>query len=273
MQNFLDVHKIDLDRAVRGGYTQNMLKRWTPEEDAIIIRDGRKAEIEGRTSAAVQSRYYYLVGCGEIALKEKQVRWTPEEHELLYLLKSEGMKWSEIAKRIGRSLESCKTHYKRGYGFPVLGYNDWSEERLLELVQKYKNKQLLNYCRDEGEPSAIVIERRFGSWSKAMELAGVVSNKGNLILDKKTLLYLIDFGEFKKIGITQRSLELRFSGFDFKILDLVEYDELIPAWETEQELLKILKPWRYKPIELIGNGATECFKLDSCCDLMHPYQI
>lgn len=264
---------LNLDRAVRGGYNSDMLKRWTKEEDAIIVQNGRKAIVEGRTAAATQSRYYHLVGCGEIPLKEKQVKWTPEEHEVLYYLKSQGLKWSEIASQIGRTLESCKTHYKRGYGFPILGYNDWSDDKLLDLVRKYKGKNVINYKRDAGEPSAGVIERRFGSWSEAMKLAGVPVNSGNLDLNKETSLYLIDFGEFKKIGITQRTVEERFPHLDFKLLDLVKYDELIPAWETEQELLEILRPWQFVAEELIGNGATECFKLDECCDLLHPFQI
>lgn len=248
-----------------------MLKRWTSEEDAIIIREGRKAVIDTRTANAVQGRYYYLVGCGEIPLKEKQVRWSDEETELLYALREQGKTFPEISKIMGRTLESVKSRHKNQRGKYPQGY-DLRDEELLDLVRKYKVKNIINYKRLAGEPSAGVIERRFGSWSEAMKLAGVPINSGNLDLNKETLLYLIDFGHFKKIGITQKTVQERFRGFNFELLDLVKYDELIPAWETERELLDLVKPWKFKPIELIGNGATECFKWDECCDLLHPFQ-
>lgn len=69
------------------------------------------------------------------------------------------------------------------------------------------------------------MERRFGSWNKAVLAAGLDLNTGKLINSKETILYLVQFEKFKKIGITQRTIKDRLVGFpDYEILDQAKTD-------------------------------------------------
>ena len=81
---------------------------------------------------------------------------------------------------------------------------------------------------------------------------------------KDTTLYLVDFGSFKKVGITQQPLEERFKqDKNFKILDTVIMDP-DDAAETESEILKNMR--EFLVIGDIRRGKTECFVFD--CTLL-----
>ena len=79
-----------------------------------------------------------------------------------------------------------------------------------------------------------------------------------------TLLYLVDFGDFKKVGATQVSLEDRFKqDKPFKLLDSA-WLSMQDALDTEEEILKNIR--KFAVIGDIRRGSTECFQLD--CTLL-----
>ena len=223
---------------------------------------------------------------------------------MLKSYKSEGKTNLEISELMGRTVESIKTKWKRINYIPkatvtwsqgdlnlinsglnlgelceklphhsrraiqskkeLIGnfddYRNWSDEDLINIVKKYSDKNLLNKYRLAGEPSAGVIERRFGNWSLAKKSAGMDVDK----IFRPTMLYLVDFGDFKKVGITQEGLEKRFNQFPkYTLLDYVWVPTRIEALELEQAILKNVNKINEK---LLPNGNTECFY--SICTLL-----
>ena len=67
--------------------------------------------------------------------KKSSTKWNAEENQLIIELRGQGMKWSDISRRIpGRTELACRLHYqnyleKRG---------DWDEERKNKLARVYE---------------------------------------------------------------------------------------------------------------------------------------
>lgn len=85
--------------------------------------------------------------------------------------------------------------------------------------------------------------------------------------NRDTTLYYLDFGEFSKIGITKRTVEDRFRGYDleYRVLDQLKLTE-VDARFLEKKLLgmvdKALALPKEHPMVRLG-GYTECFHKDS----------
>lgn len=83
-----------------------MAKRWTPEEDELLLKlrqEGFTAKemasrLEGRTYAAVRTRI------AAIAPDNKNRPWTDKEKQLVYEMKAQGKSNKEIARAIDRTL-------------------------------------------------------------------------------------------------------------------------------------------------------------------------
>lgn len=260
-----------------------MAKKWTKEEFNKLVSarlEGipySEIDLPGRTEAAMKTKIRDSIKANIIPNPhDHYVKWTNEEDEVLKNLKNSGASYIEISKILSRTQDSIKSrlsklsargdiklknHPRSTFATkPLKDKIFWTDEQLLELVRKYKTQDNLNYNREDWEVSAPVIHKRFGSWSEALILAGMESNLGGWDKSRETWVYLVDFGEFKKIGITQRSIHERFSGFpEYKILDsvLLNFNE---AWELERELIKAIEP--YKVIGNLPNGNTECFDYD-----------
>lgn len=91
------------------------------------------------------------------------------------------------------------------------------------------------------------------------------STKGFKINKAATLYYLkIDGGEAYKIGITNRSVNERFSNKDLEIIEVLEtwkYPIGKDALDKEQEILRMYKNHKYEG-ELLESGNTELFTFD-----------
>lgn len=98
-------------------------------------------------------------------------------------------------------------------------------------------------------------------------------NKGKFIYFAKgniCRLYLIevynDEERFLKIGITSKSVNIRFSGsrklpYEYNIIKEIESDDSGYVWEEEIRLKQEFKEYKYNP-KLNFKGYTECFKLE-----------
>jgi hypothetical protein len=283
-----------------------MIKYWTPQEDELIIKarlDGttvRQIKVPGRSTDAVSARYTKLVKDGKIPKLETNYYWTDDEESLLYTELSN----SEIAKKIGRSEEAVR--YKRGMdsiklteeqliflkenytksrpwlaeqlgmsltktkrAMSSLGlhrYSDRDEQYYIELVKKYGTTLNLQKNKDNGDASYNSVINYFGSWSKACEAAGIKYNNLGLEKDKETILYFVDFGEFKKVGITQQSIKARFAmeHRDYVVLDHEVFENLELALSAEREILNKIKNFARADLK---SGSSECFYSD-CTDLL-----
>ncbi len=129
----------------------------------------------------------------------KMIRhWTREEEEILLNLKSQGIALAEIAIELGRSLEAVRTRSKRLRARNGLTKSrKWSDEELkilsgpydydeLEKLLPYTRRAIKAQCEKRG------ISKRYSQKSS-----------GTQDINKPALLYLVDFGDFKKIGVTR----------------------------------------------------------------------
>jgi hypothetical protein len=207
--------------------------------------------------------------------------WTEEELELLRLFSEQGMTAREIAEEIGRPLGSvntkrrelgCKTT-KKNYKHLYVGTVGEVQDRLIEIM---RNAPVITYeyfnRADSDLPAATTYRKYFGSWAKAMEAAGVTTTNPELGYsdnkycqkpNRSTTVYLIDFGDFYKVGITQQTIKQRFSGNypPYTVILSLEMS-LAEAKELEGKWLKVVKPYQFIPSNFPteGRGFTECFK-------------
>lgn len=179
--------------------------------------------------------------------------WTPEEEKILIQGKLNKVPLAEIALQLDRSLEAVRTRSKRvNHQMGVVKTSLlWKKAEIallhedldydeLEKLLPYTRRAIMAQCEKRG------ISKRFGSIST-----------GTMFSDKPATLYLVDFGEFKKVGVTQVSLETRFiSDGKFTVLDTIELS-LDEALEMEQAILKNMRP--YRVVGTVRRGSTECF--------------
>lgn len=99
-----------------------MAKRWTEEEDALLLQlrsEGFTAKemvprLEGRTHAAIRTRI------SAIAPDNKNRPWTNEEKQLVYKMKAEGKSNKQIARAIDRTLGAVSSFVFRYWNGSVL---------------------------------------------------------------------------------------------------------------------------------------------------------
>ena len=80
------------------------------------------------------------------------------------------------------------------------------------------------------------------------------------------LYYLsINNGEAYKIGITNRTVEARFTITDLSSIEVVEtvyFEQGIDAYQLEQNILKKYEKYKYIGKSLLSSGNTELFNTD-----------
>lgn len=77
--------------------------------------------------------------------------------------------------------------------------------------------------------------------------------------------------EFLKIGITSRALKTRLSGFDYKVVSIIESNNVGWVFDTEKIFLERFKKYKYKPNRRF-NGHTECFKVEYIEELKNDFR-
>jgi hypothetical protein len=179
--------------------------------------------------------------------------WTLEEENKLKELKAKGMKLKDIAVELGRTYQAVATRSKRLNPIHKGGNPSWTQDEVALLYQDYdynELEQLLPKSRRAimSKCEKLGISKRFPGSNKSV---------GTMYTDKVTTLYLVDFGSFKKVGITQVDLEIRFKqDKPFKILDKIELD-LDEAKYFEEEILRNMRGFRV--LGDIRRGFGECF--------------
>ncbi len=239
--------------------TKKGSKSWTTEEEQLLSELREQgftakeiAEKLGRTKSSID-------GKARNKRSDTISNWSVKELEFLHS-NIHNMTYLEIATILNRGLESVK------YASLKLGYSksniiQASDDELLDLVRKYKSLSAMDRNKTQGEPGSHIIIHRFGSWSKACDLAGIGAVTSNLVRDRPTIVYLVDFQEFKKVGITQQTIKERFYGYPaYTILDYKIFSNPVDACTYERLLLDKLSGFSFEP--KFFPGKTECFKAD-----------
>lgn len=188
--------------------------------------------------------------------------WTEQEEILLINMRAEGLTYNQIADKLGRSLEAVRTRGKRLRARGLIageknkGNSNWSEDEVSKLYEDLDYNQLESLLGR----SRRSIMSKCEKLGISKRLPGSSKKLGTLYRDKTATLYLVDFGEFKKIGVTQVPLEQRFINYgQFKLLDSCEMDVDV-ALEMEMEVLKNMRPFR--TMGDIRRGGSECFRFE-----------
>ena len=198
------------------------------------------------------------------------MKWTDDEENRLIELRNKGVSLPTIAELLNRpyvsvsskssrlikcgKLESWKPREEASG--PRVNWPHLSEEELLDQVRIYVSRESAPYY------IRTRVKHYFGSWTNALEAAGISGNiGGKFTQDRITRVYLLKFGTFYKVGVTQQQIKSRFSGAPrYEILDFVATD-LDNATYLEKELKKSIAQFQFIPLDpwFERNGKTECF--------------
>lgn len=90
--------------------------------------------------------------------------------------------------------------------------------------------------KDSGVPPATAYRKYFGSWENALKEAGVITTATHLE-DKPTIVYLVEFDGFYKIGMTQQTVDQRLGK------RYGPYEILLQITTSYEEAVKLEKQW------------------------------
>lgn len=194
-------------------------------------------------------------------------KWDKDTDDLLKLWVFK--KWTNkaIANELGVTVAQV-TYRKSLLGISIKGIGKtrlYSDEELLNFLKEATTHSAEYFNNTPGLPYASTFSDRFGSWNKALELIGISPNKCSMKKDKVTLLYLVEFNGYYKIGITQQSIMHRLKSHPpYSVVIFREFDNLQEAKNMEAEWLKVVNPYKYIPEDFPkeGRGKTECFILE-----------
>ena len=150
------------------------------------------------------------------------VKWSDEDNKTLISLRNQGLSNREIATLMNRSENSIK-------------------HKASEFIKAGK------LPKKDGDYWQVGLD--------SIKRPGGCHDKG-----KPTILYLVEFDGFYKIGITQKSIKERFYGApEYRVVDYLSTD-LEFAFEMEASIKKFIEPFIPENKWFERNGKTECFK-------------
>ena len=128
-----------------------------------------------------------------------------------------------------------------------------------QCSQESKKKKIIKICENCNKQFECIpsqLNRKY--CSKECNLECVYHYKDGILY----LISMTDFNgeKFTKIGITTKSIEKRWSGFDYNIIENIKLPIGI-AWKIEQYILSTYNENRYIPKMLISNGSSECYSI------------
>lgn len=200
-------------------------------------------------------------------------RWTEQDLEDLKLGLSLNLTHEEIGDCLGRTKSSVmhKVQKENLSSSSVQWFTFLTKEEVLSFIRTYKTASALDYT--DGVPGHKTCQKilKVSSWAECLELAGLPNyKKAKFDENKPTTFYIVSFNDldgtsFNKFGITQRSIQERYSLKDINIINQVvgslEYcQDLEKKFETAVKNIKYLpKDKRFYDSNRFG-GYTECYK-------------
>jgi hypothetical protein len=198
-------------------------------------------------------------------------KWSEEDKEVARLLLEQGLLPREVSAEINipeNTINGWKVSWfirsKRSYKELYQGTVGEVQQRLIKIMREAPEVSY-NYFNSSSSnvPPATAYRKYFGSWSAALEAAGVAATGQKQ--DKQTTLYLVEFDGFYKIGITQQTVDQRLGGRypPYKVIGTIKFESLSEAKQEEKRLLTLIKEYKYIPTDfpVEGRGFTECFKV------------
>jgi hypothetical protein len=197
------------------------------------------------------------------------MRWTKEDTECLMAMRDAGWRVQDIVREMGFSDSTIEYHLKKNNLLKNKKWADDEDKNLIELTYAGKS---IKECADTLGRSIDNIkhrrmhlkitheQKRLGITPTVADASYTYSQKP----DKLTKVYLIDFGDFYKVGTTQQMIHERF-GAKYPKYEVVFYIEttLQEAKQLESAWLANVKHLQYTPdcFPKEGRGYTECFKV------------
>ena len=266
-----------LGRSVKSLYNkysrlkETTINRWSFEEEERLIdlknigkSEKEIATILKRTCKSINNKANELISYGRLLPKVRI--FDIEEDYKIVSLRDSGYSLEFIAEYLGYSTRtiSKRLTYLLATNKVTRLNKVWTNEELLEAVKEFPTVSSLfeKASEDRSYPYPERVRLRFGSWNAAKLLLGLnICSYNGLKPDMPTILYLVKFRDFYKIGITQRTIKQRFFSYPkYEIVDHMTLD-LEAALEIEKELLSLVSNYKVIP-EDFKEGKTECFQIN-----------
>jgi|GEM_PF-2637649 len=153
-------------------------KRWTPQEEALakdLLLRGRTysevADLIGRTARGVQERdieLWHVKRRQKVWLKDeapsRKQPWTPEEEALAKDLLEEGMRYAEVAKRLGRTRKGVADRNRAVWKIAVFQkfYTPEEENTVRELMAL--GTPYREVARQVGRTKTAIVKKNRRDW-------------------------------------------------------------------------------------------------------------
>lgn len=187
------------------------------------------------------------------------MRWNNDDSECLKTMRDNGWEVEEIATEMGFSVGTIENWIRK---CNLVKFRKWSKDEDIQLETLVLDGKSNTICSDIMDRSVDAIRNR-------KVILGLIEDK--LITysqkaDKPTKVYLIDFGNFYKVGTTQQTISQRF-GRKYPKYEVIFFIEttLEEALKIEKEWLNNVKHLKFVPTTFPeeGRGFTECFKFEA----------
>ena len=196
----------------------------------------------------------------DMALKGGARKLYSDEEELLITrLYTSGVSDDKIASTTGRSVAAIQ-NYRRSRGLVHTG-KEYSIEELQHALHNSPDKRRSYFILNADKlPPISQYIKVWGSWAEALVANGYPLHNSSMDPEKPTTLYILDFSNFYKVGITQNSIRGRFLNLNLPFEVLFEQQYMYKtAKNLEKMILEHFSENKHAPLELQNNGSTECF--------------
>lgn len=199
------------------------------------------------------------------------IKWTEKDIENLKLGLELELSHEEIADCLDRSKSSVMHKVQRlGLSKTSIQWNKiLSREEVISLIRIYRTSEAMDYT--EEVPGHKSCQKILGvsSWNECLELAGLpIYKQARFKSDRKTRFYIVKFEDingviFNKFGITQRTVQMRYSKKDIEIVNEV-IGTLEYCQDLEYKFSKLVSDLKYLPEDKrfyndTYGGYSECY--------------
>lgn len=196
------------------------------------------------------------------------INWTEDKKLTIYNMRKAGHSYKEVAEVFGTTkanISAVISRMKKDYP-DILTANPWTEAEEEEFIslreQGYDNAEIAKLLNKKIDS----VKKKASEFIRLGLVEGQVSGgqSAGFDINKPTIVYLLQFEGFYKVGVTQQKITYRFAGApSYTVVDFIEVD-LEEALQFEKELKRAVKPMQYIAEHpwFERNGKTECFKTE-----------
>ena len=237
-------------------------------QEAAIAREKERAERERQEAAIVKIARQAGMSEREIELEDgwEQVRNREEERKIIRQreLKERSKETKEErAIRERKEVEIAKSKRAEREEIAIRKRKD------VEMAQIKKLEEIAKETKEERAEREAREERSSREWKESERVKrerNTVFNSFNPIEGGETTLYYLRLvfkgKKYYKIGITFHSVQDRYKGNDFKIIDKILYEKKLTHAKTiEQQIINYFKEHSF-PLAILSSGQTEIFDID-----------